>query len=215
MQQMKWIVGIALLILLFGCGNKVEKTSIEETESALSAVTEQTQQETKVENKSITKAETNGPLKEEITGITPQSIEIPAIGVKAEIENVGRIENGQMGVPEGMDTVGWFEPGPLPGERGNAVMAGHVDSKTGPAVFYKLDQLKKGDEIIVKSADGESKTFVVTGMESYPRKDAPVEDIFDFSYSSNLNLITCTGDFDRQAKTHEERLVVYTSLKGA
>ncbi len=145
-------------------------------------------------------------------GIKPVTLEIPAIGVTSDIENVGELENGQMGVPEGVDNVGWFEPGTLPGNRGSSVMAGHIDSLTGPAVFYKLDQLKKGDEVVVKDAEGKSLTFIVTKTERYPRKDAPIDEIFGFSYGSRLNLITCTGEFNRKAKTHEERLVVYTEL---
>lgn len=93
-------------------------------------------------------------------------------------------------------------------------MAGHIDSLTGPAVFYKLDQLKKGDEVVVRDASGNSLTFVVIRSEKYPRKAAPIEEIFGFSYGSRLNLITCTGEFNRKAKTHEERLVVFTELEG-
>lgn len=150
----------------------------------------------------------------EQNGIKPVTLEIPAIGVKSDIENVGELENGQMGVPDSVDNVGWFEPGTLPGNRGSSVMAGHIDSLTGPAVFYKLDQLKKGDEVVVKDADGKSLTFIVTQTKRYPRKDAPIDEIFGFSYGSRLNLITCTGEFNRKAKTHEERLVVYTELEG-
>ncbi|WP_141505515.1 class F sortase [Paenibacillus luteus] len=152
-------------------------------------------------------------LMEEDLGIVPVSIYIPAIGVDATIEEVGTMENGQMGVPQNIDGVGWFEPGTKPGARGNAVMAGHVDSLTGPAVFYKLDRLKAGDEVVLKDKDGVTRTFIVTGTASYPRKDAPLEDIFGFSYQSHLNLITCTGEFNKEAKTHEERLVVYTELQ--
>lgn len=208
------MIGIAILLLLTGCGEKQKNVSNMEVEQQIeSSSSEQTNTSKEFEVKREYNVKPNGPLKDEINGILPTFIEIPAIGVAATIENVGRIENGQMGVPSEMDVVGWFEPGPLPGERGNAVMAGHVDSKTGPAVFYKLDRLQKGDEIIIKSSDGQSKVFVVTGMETYDRKNAPVEDIFGFSYSSNLNLITCTGDFNRKDNTHEERLVVYSVLK--
>jgi LPXTG-site transpeptidase (sortase) family protein len=211
---------ILFFIFLVGCGEQSE-TSLGEmsngdTENYAKEIEKSEEveksEQTTVQNQSF-QAKPNGPLQEEINGIVPSLIEIPAIGVNAEIEKVGRLDNGQMGVPKGMDTVGWFEPGLKPGERGNAVMAGHVDSKTGPAVFFKLDELKKGDEVIVTDQAGESKVFVVIDKKSYPRKDAPVEDIFDFSYSKNLNLITCTGEFNRDARTHEERLVVYTVLK--
>ncbi|MFC4775804.1 class F sortase [Paenibacillus sp. GCM10023252] len=152
-------------------------------------------------------------LKEANLGIVPAVLEIPAIGVKADVEQVGTAASGEMGVPASMDGVGWFEPGTKPGDRGNAVIAGHVDSKTGPAVFYKLDQLEKGDEVIVEDVHGKRLTFIVQQIESYPREAAPMEDIFGFSYQSQLNLITCTGEFNREAKTHDERLVVYTELK--
>ncbi|WP_419876135.1 class F sortase [Candidatus Pristimantibacillus sp. PTI5] len=152
-------------------------------------------------------------LREEDLGIIPTTISIPAIDVKAAIENVGTMENGQMGVPQHIDGVGWFEPGTKPGAKGNAVMAGHVDSLTGPAVFYKLDRLKAGDEIIVSDKEGTTRTFIVMDKQRYPREEAPLEDIFGFSYQSHLNLITCTGEFNDEAKTHEERLVIYTELK--
>ncbi|WP_139991297.1 class F sortase [Paenibacillus paridis] len=157
--------------------------------------------------------QTPSQLKEEDLGIVPVSISIPAIGVDAAIEEVGTMKNGQMGVPQNIDGVGWFEPGTKPGERGNAVMAGHVDSLTGPAVFYKLDRLKAGDEVVLKDKDGVTRAFIVTGTASYPRKDAPLENIFGFSYQRHLNLITCTGEFNKEAKTHEERLVVFTELQ--
>lgn len=163
---------------------------------------------------SVEKPSSEGLLLEsEQKGIIPVTLEIPAIGVKSDIENVGELENGQMGVPEGVDNVGWFEPGTLPGNSGSSVMAGHIDSLTGPAVFYKLDKLKKDDKVVVRDADGKSLTFIVTKTEKYPRKNAPIEEIFGFSYGSRLNLITCTGEFNRKAKTHEERLVVYTELE--
>ncbi|GKV70037.1 class F sortase [Sporosarcina sp. NCCP-2716] len=152
-------------------------------------------------------------LQKEERGVIPASIEIPAIGVRTDIEAVGTLVNGQMGVPEDVNHVGWFEPGTMPGSQGSAVMAGHIDSLTGPAIFYKLDQLKPGDDVIVTGKEGQQLTFTVTRSEVFPRNDSPIDEIFGFSYGSRLNLITCTGDFNRKAKTHEERLVVYTELK--
>ncbi|WJY27373.1 class F sortase [Sporosarcina trichiuri] len=152
-------------------------------------------------------------LKKEDSGIVPASIEIPELGIRTDIESVGTLPNGQMGVPQDVNHVGWFEPGTLPGSQGSAVMAGHIDSLTGPAIFYKLNKLKQGDEVIVTGENGEQMTFSVTRSETYPRDAAPIQDIFGFSYGSRLNLITCMGEFNRKAKTHEERLVVYTELK--
>ncbi|MCM2675404.1 class F sortase [Alkalicoccobacillus plakortidis] len=145
-------------------------------------------------------------------GIKPVEIRIPSLGVEANIEDVGVLDNGQMGVPEDVDGVGWFEPGTNPGAIGNSVMAGHVDSRTGPAVFFELEDLVEGDEIIVMDDEGKELTFEVKSKESYDRNDAPINDIFGATDTRSLNLITCSGTFNREVGTHDERLVVYTEL---
>jgi len=145
--------------------------------------------------------------------IVPASVEIPAIGVNAAIEPVDILENGQMGVPKEVNNVGWFEPGIKPGNVGNAVLAGHVDSKTGPAIFFDLKKLEKGHQVIVKDAEGKQLTFVVQSKKSYKRDSAPINEVFGSSNEKKLNLITCTGRFNQSEGTHEERLVVYTELK--
>ncbi|MGP1906773.1 sortase domain-containing protein [Metabacillus sp. JX24] len=149
----------------------------------------------------------------QMKGIIPATVEIPSINVNASIEQVGILDNGQMGVPEDINNVGWFEPGVKPGSRGSAVLAGHVDSKTGPAIFFDLKKVKEGDEIIVKDQNGTALTFIVKKQESYERSSAPIDEIFQTSEGQYLNLITCTGTFDRSAGTHEERLVVFAELK--
>lgn len=152
-------------------------------------------------------------IKDERSGIVPSTIEIPAIDVSTSIEAVGLKENGEMAVTESFETTAWYQGGYKPGEPGNAVIGGHVDSRNGPAVFYKLNKLSKGDEIIVKNKEGEQRTFVVMEKKEYPWDDAPLKSIFGYSHASSLNLITCTGDFDRSARNYSKRLVVYTELK--
>jgi sortase (surface protein transpeptidase) len=225
---MKFLMGIILaVILLTGCGNSTGNgeariNSAEADDTSVSS--EKIKGNPSLENKNTAASAPDSKpsnltppqsmkLKEERDGIIPVSIEIPSLNVNTSIEKVGRLANGEMGVPKGFDTVGWFEPGVQPGAPGNSVMAGHVDSKAGPAVFYKLDELQNGDEVIVRDKDGKTMIFEVTGKESYDRKNAPVDKIFDFAYTSKLNLITCTGTFNQDERTHEERLVVYTELK--
>ncbi|MFK3938356.1 sortase domain-bontaining protein [Alkalihalobacillus sp. NPDC078783] len=145
-------------------------------------------------------------------GVTPVEIKIPALDIEAKVEDVGILENGQMGVPDDVDGVGWFEPGTNPGAIGNSVMAGHVDSRVGPAIFFDLEDLVPDDEVIIVSDTGEELTFKVTDKESYNRKEAPINQIFGATDSRSLNLITCSGLFNRDAGTHDERLVVYTEL---
>lgn len=152
-------------------------------------------------------------LKDDRTGIVPVELEIPSIEVSAVIESVGLKENGEMAVTESFAKTGWYESGYLPGEPGNAVIGGHVDSRNGPAVFYNLNKLTIGDEIIVKGENGEGKIFVVTAKEEYPWNEAPLAKIFGYTHSSSLNLITCTGEFDRSTRNYDKRLVVYTELK--
>lgn len=152
-------------------------------------------------------------MRYEREGIVPHQIEIPAIGVDAVIEEVGLLPGGQMDEPSKMDDVAWYAGGYMPGEQGSAVLAGHVDSRTGPAIFFDLEKLEEGDEIIVTDEEGLEKVFVVQMSESYDRNDAPLQKIFGYSYRSQLNLITCTGEFNTEAGTHDERLVVYTVLK--
>lgn len=146
-------------------------------------------------------------------GIIPSHIHIPSIGVDAPVEDVGILDNGQMGVPEDPQASGWFEPGTQPGSRGNAVIAGHVDSRTGPAVFYDLKKLQKGDEIKIQDEEGDEKVYIVEKLESYPMEDSPIEKIFGSTNEKRLNLITCTGEFVRDRGGHQDRLVVYSKLK--
>ncbi|MDG2703123.1 class F sortase, partial [Vibrio parahaemolyticus] len=120
-------------------------------------------------------------------------------------------KDGSMGVPQNTDHTAWFEDGPKPGDKGNAVINGHVDNKWGPAVFYRLKELKKGDKVIVTSSSGEKRTFEVLKVKSYPREEKP-NAFFGYAFTRNLNFITCTGTFDHAAGTHEKRLVVFTQL---
>ncbi|TMU84972.1 class F sortase [Bacillus sp. BHET2] len=152
-------------------------------------------------------------IKDQRSGIVPATIEIPAIDVSTSIEAVGLKENGEMAVTESFETTAWYQSGYKPGEPGNAVIGGHVDSRNGPAVFYNLNKLSKGDEIILKDKDGEKRTFVVLDKKEYPWDESPLKSIFGYSAASSLNLITCTGDFDRSSRNYSKRLVVYTELK--
>ncbi|MBM7660175.1 LPXTG-site transpeptidase (sortase) family protein [Bacillus mesophilus] len=152
-------------------------------------------------------------IRDQEVGVIPTSLSIPAIEVHAKVMNVGLLENGQMGVPTDYMEVGWFEPGTKPGDRGNAVLAGHVDSKTGPAIFFHLEKLQVGDEVIVTGEQGENLTFIVRDKKIFPKDNAPVFEIFGYTSRRMLNLITCTGTFDRKQGGHIDRLVIYTELK--
>jgi sortase (surface protein transpeptidase) len=142
----------------------------------------------------------------------PQRLTIPRLRIDTTVEQVGLTQDGAMDVPKSYDTVGWYNLGVRPGQPGNAVMAGHLDSKTGPAIFWRLKELRPGDEITVVSDDGLERRFIVQRLENYRYDQAPLERIFGTSSEFALNLITCGGSFDRRSQNYDQRLVVFTTL---
>ncbi|MFD2670612.1 class F sortase [Marinicrinis sediminis] len=148
-----------------------------------------------------------------LQGIEPTRLSIPAIEVDTDIVPVGINDKGEMDVPPTSEQVGWFEYGAKPGESGSAVLDGHVDHKDGPAVFFDLKKLEAGDEIFVYDASGQSRSFVVDRVVAYPYDEAPLEEIFGWSSQSRLHLITCTGTYSKKTDNHDQRLVVYATLK--
>ena len=149
---------------------------------------------------------------QKVKEMEPAHIEIPSIGVAAAIEQTGILENGEMGVPLNVNKVGWFEPGFKAGAKGHSVLAGHVDSPTGPAVFYYLTKVKVGELVTLTDTEGRKMIFEVKEINSYQTDQAPIKEIFGKSDKRMLNLITCTGDFYRDIGSYEERLVVSAEL---
>ncbi len=128
------------------------------------------------------------------------------------IEHVGLAPDGAMDVPRHYANTAWYQLGPRPGEPGNAVVAGHVDSAVaGRAVFWDLRRLAPGDAIVVVGDDGVERRFVVTGQEQYHRADFPLTRVFGPADGARLNLITCDGTFDQQRREYDQNLVVYAS----
>jgi hypothetical protein len=141
----------------------------------------------------------------------PVRIKIPTIGVDAVVEQVGKTPDGAMDVPHDYSETAWYDLGPRPGEPGNAVIDGHVDSTTGKAVFWDLRKLTHGDQIIVVGDDGVERHFAVSGVEAYPHTDVPLDRVFGASPGVHLNLITCdqTSMFDYTQRQYASNLVVY------
>jgi len=131
--------------------------------------------------------------------------------VNAAIQPLGVTPNGEMDVPGNIVDVGWFKPGPRPGEKGSAVIAGHFDGKNGEAgVFFNLYKLKEGDKIYIKDDKGVSITFVIRESRTYDPGYA--EDVFSSNNGIHLNLITCDGVWDGVKKSYSKRLVVFTDI---
>jgi Sortase domain len=139
----------------------------------------------------------------------PVRIEIPAIGVRAPIILLGLNPDRSLEVPEDFDDTGWWSGGSRPGETGPAVIVGHVDSRTGPAVFYRLHELRRGDEVVVVRRDGSRARFTVLGSERYPKDEFPTARVYGRTDGPTLRLITCGGGFDSSTGHYVDNTIVY------
>jgi sortase (surface protein transpeptidase) len=151
------------------------------------------------------------PLPTRPTG--PMTITIPSIGVKAGVVGIGLRSDGAMQVPD-PDQVGWYKRGPRPGAPGPAVLIGHVDSRTSPAVFYRLRQLRPGDEILVGHRDGSTTRFIVERLERHPKTALPTKRIWTTTSKPLLRLITCGGSFNHATGHYRDNLIVYAARVG-
>jgi len=142
----------------------------------------------------------------------PVRLAIPAIGVATRLVRLGLEPDGGMQVPADFGRAGWFVEGPTPGQVGPAVIAGHVDSRTGPAVFYRLRELRSGDAVTVERADGARLRFLVEQVRSYSKASFPTAAVFGPAPSAALRLVTCGGEFDRQHGSYHDNLVVFARL---
>jgi hypothetical protein len=147
----------------------------------------------------------------------PVSVAIPAIGVRAEMIRLGLEPGGAMAVPPltHPQLAGWFDLGPTPGERGTAVIVGHVDAAgVGPAVFYELGDLRPGDRIYVTLADHRVAAFAVWAAALYPKADFPAATVYGDTSQPSLRLITCGGIFDPQTGHYLSNIVVFATYLG-
>ena len=109
----------------------------------------------------------------------PVRIEIPRIGMASSLDRLGRVPDGTVEEPARWEVAGWYAPGTRPGDPGSAVILGHVDSKSsGPAVFYRLPELRRGDRVEVVRADGSRVRFAVQRVQKYPKARFPTADVY-------------------------------------
>ncbi|MCJ1713106.1 class F sortase [Curtobacterium sp. VKM Ac-2922] len=143
---------------------------------------------------------------------TPTRVSIPAIGVDATLEDLHRGSAGELDPPTGWDDAGWFSDGIVPGQVGPAVIAGHVDSPTSAAVFFRLDELVSGDQIHVAMSDGTTRTFTVDRTERAAKSAFPTSDVYGVTPTPTLRLITCDGVFDTATGHYTDNLIVFAEL---
>jgi hypothetical protein len=139
----------------------------------------------------------------------PVQIVIPTIGVDASIVPLGLNPDGTLEVPTSFSQAGWWEHGAIPGNPGSAVIVGHVDSYRGPAVFFRLRDLRSKDVILVRRRDGSVAQFLVDRIGEFPKDAFPTMEVYGPSASAVLRLVTCGGPFDRGTRHYLDNIVVF------
>ena len=143
----------------------------------------------------------------------PVRIEVPSIGVASTLQRLGRAPDRTVQVPSRWEVAGWYAGGTRPGDPGSAVILGHVDSKSGPAVFYRLSELRRGDTVTIRRADGSSVRFVVQRIQQYPKDRFPTDEVYYPTLTPALRLVTCGGQFDYATGHYRSNVIVFATIQ--
>ena len=146
------------------------------------------------------------------TAPPPTHLTIPSLGVDTAVVRLGLNSDNTVEVPSDPSQVGWYTNGPAPGEQGPAVILGHLDSATGPAVFFHLASLRAGARILVGRRDGSTATFAVQRVASFPVASFPTDQVYGATTDPELRLITCGGQYSFVQRRYLENVVVFAVL---
>ena len=138
----------------------------------------------------------------------PVRLRIPSVGIDTSLQRLGLAADGTIAAPTRWEVAGWYEGGPRPGQEGPAVIVGHVDSRAGPAVFYRLTELRSGDAVYVDRADGSTVRFRVTGHRQVPKNRFPADLVYSPTLQASLQLMTCGGQFDASTGHYRDNIIV-------
>ncbi len=141
--------------------------------------------------------------------VRPLTVSIPAISVSSALVPLWVDRAGVLQPPADFEHAGWYTGGPTPGDPGPAVIAGHVDSRAGPAIFFRLRDLRPGDLVLVTRSDGATARFTVYEVDRYPKDAFPTARVYGPTPGRQLRLITCGGSFDYARRSYRDDVVVY------
>jgi sortase (surface protein transpeptidase) len=144
--------------------------------------------------------------------LEPVAVRVPAVGINSVLVRLGLNPDNTLQVPSDYSVAGWYIHRPVPGEGGPSIIAGHVDSKSGPAVFYRLRELQPGTAIEVERNDGSVAVFTVTAREQYDKDAFPSERVYGPTPTPELRMITCGGSFDRSIGHYTDNVVVFAAF---
>ena len=142
----------------------------------------------------------------------PVSVSIPAVGINSQLIPLGLNPDNTLEVPKDFSVAGWYTGRPVPGEVGPSIIAGHVDSKKGPAVFYRLKDVEPGVTVEVARSDGTVAKFNVVAKEQHDKDAFPTDHVYGPTDSAELRLITCGGNFDRGIGHYNDNVIVFAEL---
>jgi sortase (surface protein transpeptidase) len=157
-----------------------------------------------------------GPGVQTLGASTPVTVSVPSIGATSSLIPLGLNPDQSLEVPP-LSTpmqAGWFDKSPTPGSLGPAVILGHVNGNGKAGIFYKLKDVKAGDQVDVARQDGQTAVFTVSHIDTVPKAAFPSDQVYGDTPDSELRLITCGGVFDPAARSYEANVVVYATLTG-
>ena len=144
----------------------------------------------------------------------PVALLVPALGLDTTLAALHTDAYGALQVSPDPGQAGWYTEGPAPGDRGPAVLAGHLDSRAGPGIFAGLLRLRAGDPLDVRRADGSVAHFRVDSVETFAKRDFPTARVYAGDGTPALRIITCGGAFDAQTGRYRSNTVVFATMTG-
>ncbi len=133
--------------------------------------------------------------------------------MRSSIVELGQNADGTVEVPTSFHVAGWYKYGVAPGQDGPSVFLGHVDSMSGPGIFYRVGALRPGDDVLVRRRDGRSVTFVITGVRQYSKSAFPTIDVYANTTVPTIRLVTCGGQFDSATHHYLSNVVAFGQLR--
>ncbi|WP_328453859.1 class F sortase [Amycolatopsis sp. NBC_00438] len=149
-----------------------------------------------------------------LTRSLPTAIDVPAIDAQSSLVSLGLNADKTVEVPPVDQPLqaGWYEYGPTPGEVGPAVILGHIDGDHRKGIFWRLHEMKVGDQVHVDRADGGKLTFTVAKVDQIAKKEFPTEAVYGNTNEPELRLITCGGKYDAASRNYLDNVIVYAKL---
>jgi Sortase domain len=152
----------------------------------------------------------------QLANSVPTKVAVPSIDASSSLISLGKLPDGELEVPPLINPkqASWYNGSPAPGTLGPAVILGHINGDGKPGIFYRLKDVKAGDQVFVDRQDGQTAIFTVSHIDTVPKNAFPSDQVYGDTPDSQLRLITCGGIFDPAARSYEANVVVYANLTG-